>query len=377
MSAEQQYIRFDNREVHPRGASRGWRTVDEWNLIKSWSDDGEWVQLDSCRLNLPGILELSYHIGENPHRIISQAQYIAMNTPSNHVLNWRNMSESELIGKFIRFPAGCHANNIPEALPAAEYNPILGADIRQSGLDSFVRIDTTRSPYWFKLVDGCEIVASIPEPASLVGKYILFAPGAHSIMIPERHPAPGWLLIDDTDRRSVRVLCKREGKGKGKFWIPLSFPHEIADVPPEEKPPYDFNANCEAVAKERGLQVVFPRKNQLQIDVDSEEAFVEFERRLACFAFPQLTRVDVVPSASGLPHRHITLSFATRKFSEWERIALQACLGSDPIREFMNAMRFERGEPRPSRLFQQKSVSTQTVDEPQPEPAQMTGIPTV
>lgn len=118
-------------------------------------------------------------------------------------------------------------------------------------------------------------------------------------------------------------------------------------VNPEE---YDFDKSCEEVAASRCLDVVYPEDNQLQLDIDTEEQYQEFLRRTAFFEFA--CEVSEKPSASGYPNRHITMTFPNHTFSTWERIALQAALGSDPIREFLSARRYWQGIERPSCLFE-------------------------
>ena len=118
-------------------------------------------------------------------------------------------------------------------------------------------------------------------------------------------------------------------------------------IRPEE---YDFDASCEEVAELRCLDVVYPKDNQLQLDLDTEEQWIEFNRRLPFFEVNP--EVIVKPSASGLPHRHVTLTFPGHSFSPWERIAMQAALNSDPIREFLSARRLWQGTEKPSCLFE-------------------------
>lgn len=130
----------------------------------------------------------------------------------------------------------------------------------------------------------------------------------------------------------------------------------------EEQEEYDFDTRAEVIAAEKGLKVVFPAANQLQIDLDTHEAFVEYERRYECFltgAASILTRhheVEVHPSASGLPHRHITISFADKIFTEQERILVQAALNDDPLRVFLNTRRLLSGVENPTRLFEKTAL---------------------
>lgn len=122
---------------------------------------------------------------------------------------------------------------------------------------------------------------------------------------------------------------------------------------PEE---YDFDSSCEEVAAKRGLDVVYPEHDQLQLDLDTEAQWEEFNRRLPFFQFGEFLRIEVKPSASGLPNRHVTLTFPGHTFKMWERIALQAALNSDPIREFLSARRLWQGTEKPSCLFEVPSA---------------------
>lgn len=127
--------------------------------------------------------------------------------------------------------------------------------------------------------------------------------------------------------------------------------------------PYDFSAHVEQEAERIGCVVVYPESNQLQIDLDTEEAFKQYEKRFKELyhrtvhpAYQLACDPEVHPSKSGYPHRHITLTFVDREFSEWERIAMQMMLGSDPVRESLNALRLASGVKRPCRLFEPKET---------------------
>lgn len=115
---------------------------------------------------------------------------------------------------------------------------------------------------------------------------------------------------------------------------------------------YEFDWVAEKVAKSRGLVVVYPKKNQLQIDLDSEDAYRNFLDQMDALDIRHSWAV-ITPSASGLPNRHATITFTNgRTFTEWERIAIQFALGSDPVREKLNIMRLYNGLPNPTRLFE-------------------------
>ena len=125
---------------------------------------------------------------------------------------------------------------------------------------------------------------------------------------------------------------------------------------------YTLDANCEEFAASKGLVVVFPSTGQLQIDIDNEEQLKTFYRRLEDLRNTTYQTYEVIsmkPSSSGKPfHLHITIEVQEPigskpiKLTEAERICLQFTLGSDPIRETINVLRYMRGSKNPTRLFE-------------------------
>lgn len=100
-----------------------------------------------------------------------------------------------------------------------------------------------------------------------------------------------------------------------------------------------------------GHIVDFPADNELQIDLDSEADKERFYR-----SFEILSREFGVPTAvwntskSGEGHHvRITMPF---DLTPWQRIALQAALGSDPVRELLSAVRLHAGDPHPTLFFE-------------------------
>ena len=125
---------------------------------------------------------------------------------------------------------------------------------------------------------------------------------------------------------------------------------------------YDINEAREAYIMRvelAGKTVVLPANNQLQIDIDSDEHYAAFVRSaevvLRNWSDACEIEIEDHPSSSGLPCRHITLTlpFAV---NPWQRIALQAALGSDPVRELLSATRMLRGDIHPT-LFVEPAPS--------------------
>jgi hypothetical protein len=123
---------------------------------------------------------------------------------------------------------------------------------------------------------------------------------------------------------------------------------------------YDLGISAEEAAKKIGCKVVKPEPHQLQLDIDSEDAYDVYKKRIMEFERHSnyIIRVEEHPSKSGLPKRHITLDVYEKDgqtphiFDEYERIALHVALGSDVIRETLNVWRLIRGCENPSRLFE-------------------------
>lgn len=155
----------------------------------------------------------------------------------------------------------------------------------------------------------------------------------------------------------VPLLNLKEQLDLSKYMTHLHFHEKDIDKPPTEPKAkqvddaYDFDALAEDVAKQRGLVVVWPEKNQLQFDLDSKEELAEFYHRWHEFSERMEYGIEQHETQTQ-GHYHVTITME-HKFTEWERIALQAVLGSDTMREFLNAKRlFLNHTERPSRLFE-------------------------
>ena len=120
---------------------------------------------------------------------------------------------------------------------------------------------------------------------------------------------------------------------------------------------YSIDSECAIrEAKDNNLDVVFPKPNELQIDIDSEEAYARYggvlERLQRHFRF--ITE-SITPSRSGYPKRHIVLTLR-EPVTDVQRIALQAILGSDPVRELLSLKRIENGDPHPTLFLEKKKA---------------------
>lgn len=110
-----------------------------------------------------------------------------------------------------------------------------------------------------------------------------------------------------------------------------------------------------------GYRIVTPKSNELLVDIDSEEQYETFLANWEVLLRNQSTAFEAKyeehESRSGYPRRHVivTLPFDV---SPWQRIAWQAALGSDPVRELLSAIRLRRGDVHPT-LFVEAPAGTE------------------
>ena len=116
---------------------------------------------------------------------------------------------------------------------------------------------------------------------------------------------------------------------------------------------------CERKKKE-GFEILAPEGGELQIDIDSMEAFKVFKARMSRLVaeFGNFN-VRIKESSSGFPHCHVIVDFdlIDVTVTPSERIALQAVLGSDPMREMLSMIRYLRGDPCPSLLAMKDALN--------------------
>lgn len=100
-----------------------------------------------------------------------------------------------------------------------------------------------------------------------------------------------------------------------------------------------------------GFKVIFPKPDELFLDLDSEEAYDRYRNmhfKLSSLLRPHdgLRTFETV-SKSGLPNRHIRITLPGDMTME-QRFIFQLALGSDPARELMNYASYLNGERQPS-----------------------------
>jgi hypothetical protein len=119
---------------------------------------------------------------------------------------------------------------------------------------------------------------------------------------------------------------------------------------------YDSNVDRESYIvqmKIGGFFVIFPEPNELFIDIDTDDDYALYADQYKIL----IRDIGVVDnresiSRNGLPGRHVTITLPF-EVSDVERIAWQAALGSDPKRELLSMVRYQRGVKHPT-LFVEK-----------------------
>lgn len=106
------------------------------------------------------------------------------------------------------------------------------------------------------------------------------------------------------------------------------------------------------IAAKLGLVAVLPRKNELFLDLDMKpsKTAARVEEVLHDNGVYFVSKL-ITKSKSGKRHLYIKLS---RNVAASTRIALQACLGSDPVREVLSILRKLEGSEAPTALFETK-----------------------
>src|SRR5689334_6803495 len=94
--------------------------------------------------------------------------------------------------------------------------------------------------------------------------------------------------------------------------------------------------DLEKFAKAKGLVMVYPTDHELQIDIESQADYEVFKKHFAVL-LEQSWKIDIqdAPSRNKPEGRHITLRVLNKKFTQLERLLLQAVLGSDRMRELL------------------------------------------
>mgnify|MGYP000856016816 CR=1 FL=1 len=104
-------------------------------------------------------------------------------------------------------------------------------------------------------------------------------------------------------------------------------------------------------AGKSNLMAVLPKRNELQIDLDSEQAYQQFLRAFSVMSrYRKMEIVSLQFSKSGAPNRHVYIK--TGRVSDSSRVALQSMLGSDVVRENLSMQRIKCNHKNPTVFFE-------------------------
>lgn len=113
-----------------------------------------------------------------------------------------------------------------------------------------------------------------------------------------------------------------------------------------------------------GLDVVLPENNQLQIDIDNEHSYMLFQKQMQIVhTYIPVVDIKETESKSGKPWKlHITVTLED-DVTTIERLALQAMLGSDRVRELLGYIQYKNNDPNPVLFLEKKQTKTLTSPE--------------
>lgn len=102
--------------------------------------------------------------------------------------------------------------------------------------------------------------------------------------------------------------------------------------------------------------VIEATSKQLFVDLDTEAQYTLFKTQIKLLKkhFYYET-YKVTESKQGAPHRHVVVTM-DKPYPLVTRIALQACLGSDPARELLSIIRAQDGEDNVVIFFEKKEA---------------------
>lgn len=110
------------------------------------------------------------------------------------------------------------------------------------------------------------------------------------------------------------------------------------------------------IAAEANVHVILPRADELLMDIDSRRHRKTLRERLELLRAANID-VQIIDERRSQgwrfwhPKYHVTLRFP-RLLNDAERIAWQAVLGSDTMREFISMVTFEKNIPHPTVFFE-------------------------
>lgn len=104
-------------------------------------------------------------------------------------------------------------------------------------------------------------------------------------------------------------------------------------------------------AKKLGLDVVLPKANELFIDIDNPADEDWLHLMLGVLEDNGIIVMNSKETTSKSGGKHVYLELPERELTPLERVALQACIGSDRKRELLSLLRIWLMAERPPTTF--------------------------
>ena len=121
----------------------------------------------------------------------------------------------------------------------------------------------------------------------------------------------------------------------------------------------EHNGNAEEAAAAKGLVIVYPQPDELFLDIDDAASLETFGKHSPILG-DLITGYRTEPSPSGDPFKyHVTVKLSRPVKDAFERIMLQALLGSDRLHEILSWSAATNGAVQPT-LFFEKKVSNES-----------------
>lgn len=125
--------------------------------------------------------------------------------------------------------------------------------------------------------------------------------------------------------------------------------NELTEILECEKYQESREQYCSKKEKE-GFAIYKPDINELCLDIDTEENYKLFNTRILKIEDELALKITWAEYQSTTPgHRHIVVELPF-EIDNYQRIALQAVLGSDLIRELLSIFRIWNNDPFPTLL---------------------------
>lgn len=161
--------------------------------------------------------------------------------------------------------------------------------------------------------------------------------------------------FDHTFGESI-IECNPKPK-RNRLYDPFGIEARIGELPTVD---YALNRGfAQEEARKHGLEIVEGDERTLQLDFDQGADYQQFiniraPRMIQFLKGNMVQRVWFTESRSSTaenPKKHVYVRLS-KAVTDTERVALQATLGSDPTREFLNLMRIVEGSDQPVLFFE-------------------------